>query len=61
MQKQEKNSQREGKRRCNQRTHKNHQGKNVVEFIDFGSKKEAIDLIELSSRFYKRANKSPRG
>ena len=39
----------------------NHQGKNVVEFIDFGSKKEAIDLIELSSRFYKRANKNPRG
>ena len=39
----------------------NYKGKNVVEFIEFGSNIEANELIELSSKFYKRFGVKPRG
>ena len=39
----------------------NYKGKNVVEFIEFGSNMEANELIKLSSKFYKRLGINPRG
>lgn len=40
---------------------KNYKGKNVVEFIEFGSNMDANELINLSSKFYKRFGIKPRG
>ena len=39
----------------------NYKGKNVVEFIEFGSNIEADELIKLSSKFYKRFGIKTRG
>ncbi len=39
----------------------NYKGKNVVEFVNFGSAIEAKDLIKLSQNYYKRLGVKPRG
>ena len=39
----------------------NYKGKNIVEFINFGSSKEANELIKISSKYYKRFGLKERG
>ena len=38
----------------------NYKGKNVVNFIDYGSAKDAKDLVALTERYYKRFGIRPR-